>query len=89
MSGKHTIRIDGIVGEFSRVMATDGTKFLYAVVSIDKHGGHRHSFLVETPERKWRTESITEAIRIYNEEGGEFEVDGVSRLDISTGGSWL
>lgn len=70
MSEKHTIRIDGIAGEFSRVMATDGTKFLYAVVSIDKHGGHSHSFLVETPNVKWRSESITAAIKRYNEEQG-------------------
>lgn len=67
---KHTIRIDGIVGEFRCVMATDGTKFLYAVVSINKYGSHSHSFLVETPERKWRSKLITVAIRQYNEEQG-------------------
>ncbi len=69
MSEKHTVTLSEIAGTYTRVIASDGKKFLSAVVSIDMYGGHWHSFLVETPSTKWRSESITAAIKRYNEEG--------------------
>lgn len=76
MTPKFTHVLNHFDGEFRSIYACQsceaGNKLLEAVVATDQHGGHRHYWLVTVngKERK-RTESLSAAIRTYNEVNNE------------------
>ena len=57
-------------GKHFALLISGGGRLVHAVVEIDKYGGHRHYFECRSNgEVELTTESISAAVRWYNEGG--------------------
>lgn len=76
MQATHELTDRDVAGKHKVLVAGHGvpgfSKKLWAVVEIDKFGGHRHYFVCQVlDEVKLTTESLAAATRWYNKQGDE------------------
>lgn len=69
MADQRIVSDADVAGEYEVAIAESEGKALYAWVEIDRFGGHRHYFTVWVKGKGsiCRTESLSQAMRRYNE----------------------
>jgi hypothetical protein len=69
MRKRHIITVEDFAKATMRMpMASAHPKRLDYELRVDKYGGYRHVFLLTNGDKRIETESLTGAIRRYNEE---------------------